>query len=452
VILRRLPVSCSLRSLNTLFIHFTPQTHHSLSIVMRLAGPRRRVLSKEHWRALSTHIETRRVSKGLAAFAGEQQWFRLLTPIRCIVDEYPDYVCVARRAALVIDYRLLVGVGRFYHFYRRAVECARDIAGGFERVEGAEHRGLLGLAPRGLYPDAESPGVLGCLRERARVLRIGAPGGDVAASLRELDSGLSDDVAVDVVVLFPSSVEEKLFGGIVSSQQGLEAVVSEASHIEAVDSMAPGGAVDPLAGLLGLYDAVVVLSTDPLALLNPSMEAVKTLLSDPCRCYRVFMVFYAGLYFNLARLYYERLYPLVGTEKYMAEARRIPILALGLTGSYGVPGFLEALPVSYTAGGSRRAEARVISPDVTVCSTAKVYEFLRTLPRRLVKELHVSVSVETASRRGLGGESPVLEGVEEHLKRYVLEKSREYAASRVLASHVVRRRVHVIDNLRRETL
>jgi len=461
---------------NIVLANFVPQHHFSFDVVMRyVAGSRSTV---DAWKSYSSKVRHRKYIREYEIEIKDEQC-DLISSSNSIINEFPSLIGFGKSIAIIIDYRLTLGLSnlkRYYGFYmnvnRNLVHSVEDDV---EQVDNKMPKyGLLGFGPHGLFAIRTD--------NRERMLREEFEdlfGGSIMnekfmEAIRELDKKFSEDMHVSLHVHFPSELEASVFEDVLSKAFDLS---KELRIIEIPDKK------KSLRDLSNEYDAVVALTTDPLTLLpmgkelkgivkkgenkgeNVDIELLasfrdKTLIERHLKntVKRVFMVYYAGLYLNLTRDYYERLYEQVrkigdlrGNGRYIEnkgyqKACKIPILALAIDESFepiNVRKFDDVLPVvrrSKRRGTLETLNFKILSPDVTVTAYDIIIdEFLKKLPSYIMKDDNVTV--------------PTASGEKFIPAYYLIESAKENVRSRIRARNAICRRegifctTHRLDGL-----
>jgi len=184
---------------------------------------------------------------------------------------------------------------------------------------------------------------------------------------------------------------------------------------------------------------------------------------------RVFMVYYAGLYLNLTKDYYEKLYDWIkkignldNKRKYIEASDyqkvcRIPILALAIDKNFEsimLRKFDDVLPVvKYSTEGKNIFE--ILSPDVTATSYDRIIDFFNKLPSLIAKHFDISIKMVALDNKDLSEEITDIYG---HEIMYILLQSakKERKATDIaydielLMSGINPYKLYELDSLRRE--
>jgi len=432
---------------NIVLANFVPQHHYSINVVMRyVAGSRSTVNS---WKSYPTKVRHREyIQYDEIEIEGEQRY--LISSGNNIINDFPPLIGYGKSIAIVTDYRLALGrlnMGRYYKFFKKVNKyLVQDVEDDVEYVDNKMPKfGLLGFGPHGLFAIRTDNREKMLREEFEKIFRGSITDETVMKVIRYLDQKLSDDLHVLLYVHFPSELEASVFGDTLS--KAFEDLSKELRVIKISDEK------KSLMDLASEYDVVVALTTDPLILLpmgekledevRSSKRGVEielltsiedeTLIESHLKniVKRVFMVYYAGLYLNLTKDYYEELYSQVKkmgnlcdnrtyfedadyqkvcSKRYIEKedyqnACKIPILALAMDKSFEskmVRRFDEILPV-VRHSSKEGSVFEILSPDITVTAYDKITEFLENLPSLIVKHVDIALKVFTLDNKEFSG-------------------------------------------------
>jgi len=475
---------------NIVLANFVPQYHFSFDVVMRyVAGSRSTV---DAWKSYSSKVRHRKyIRKYEIEIEGEECDF--ISSSKSIINEFPSLIGFGKNIAIIIDYRLTLGLSNLKRYYGPYKNVNRDLVHSVENdVEQIDNKmpkyGLLGFGPHGLFAIRTDNRERMLREEFEDLFRGSIMDKKFMEAIRELDKEFSDDWRVSLYVHFPSELEASVFGD--ELYKAFEDLSRELRIIEI------SWEKKSLRDLASAYNVVVALTTDPLTLLPmgkelkeivekesenvdielPASFRGKTLIERHLKntVGRVFMVYYAGLYLNLTRDYYERLYKQVkkigdlhsngryiGNNDYQ-KACKTPILALAIDESFeqiNVRKFDDVLPVvrrSKRRGSLKTLYFEILGPDVTVTAYDIIIEFLKKLPLYIWPYDNVcpydNVPVLTA-----GGEKPIpaydlIKYAKEVLKEVLIEYAKEVVRSRIRAHRAYCRMVGSCEPYRLDRL
>ncbi len=447
---------------NTVLANFVPQYHYSINTVMRYVVGSRSTVSA--WRSYSTKINKQQIS-----FYTIEIWgniLRMMCPVNVIINEYPDYIGYGKDIAILVDYRLFLGIRRYHMFYRKvSEELAQDVEDDVELVDKRTPRyGLIGFGPRGLFAlqtdhrervVREEASSIGLFREYVIDSKL-------SRSIREFDSRCGSDIRVSFYIYFPSVFEASVFSNIVF--KSIKGLVNELRVVDELDEVIGiENSRSSIADLLYRHDIIVALTTDPLPLLSPVEKLLSRIeLRDVIE--RFFIVHYIGLYFNLANHYYEVLYrsveklgdlgrgnQYIGVRDYLEGSSRIPLLALATPdkadSTIMLKSFHEVLPIVAMDSDGRRTRFKVLSPDIVVTTYDRVIEFFKILSTSIIK--HVEVNVKITSLNGRNAENTVINDIGNYIVHELIRLAKENARSKGRVSRWIHKNVVYVDDLRR---
>jgi len=471
---------------NTVLANFVPQHHYSINVVMRYVAGSRRVV--DAWRSYSTKIRHRKyIRRDRIEIKGEE--CSLISSSNSIINEFPFLIGYGKNIAIIIDYRLTLGLmnmKRYYRFYKNVNKSLiQSVEDDVERVNNKMQKyGLLGFGPHGLFAFRTDNRERMLREEFEELFRGSITDEKFMEAIIELDRKFSDDVRASLYLHFPSELEASVFGDALS--KAFKNLSEKLRIIEIPDEK------KSLRDLADEYDVVVALTTDPLTLLpmgrelEDEMESTRrsvdigllTSLEDETLIEgrlknivnivkRVFMVYYAGLYLNLTRDYYEKLYEQVRkigdlcgdrksignrdyqepcNEKYKKyiesedyrKACRIPILALAIDGSFRpimVRGFNDVLPV---VKRSKKGDVfEILSPDVTVTVYDTIInDFLKKLPSFIVKHIDIGIKVHTLSNEKFNERDSIIDTYKSKTMYELIKLAKEEVRARIRARDI----------------
>jgi len=246
---------------NTVLSNFVPQHHYSINVVMRyVAGNRGTV---DAWRSYSTKVRLREYVRydRIKIESGET---KLISSRNSIINTFPRLIGYGKSIAIVIDYRLTLGLSnirRYYKFYKKVNEdLTQNIEDDVEHVDDEMPKfGLLGFGPNGLFA-LRTDNREKMLREVfGNIFRDSITDTMLMKAIRDLDQKLSEDLQVLLHVHFPSELEASVFRDALT--KAFEDLSKELRIIEISDE------AKSLRDLANEYNVVVALTTDPLTLL-----------------------------------------------------------------------------------------------------------------------------------------------------------------------------------------